>query len=84
METELALLRNSPKVEAYIRSMKEPIKEKRRKGQVDGESSMVGRGVQWLQVEFRRMAATTIEEGKELRVWVRVVREGREEKKKKE
>lgn len=37
LETELALLRNSPKVEAYIRSMREPMKEKRRKGQVDGE-----------------------------------------------
>ena len=31
LETELALLRNSPRVEEYIRSMREPVREKRRK-----------------------------------------------------
>ena len=39
LETELALLRNSPKVEEYIRSMREPVREKKRKGRpgMDGE-----------------------------------------------
>ena len=37
LETELAMLRNTPKVEEYIRSMKEPVREKRSKRRGDGE-----------------------------------------------